>query len=128
MIFAVYGTLKSAYGNHRCLGNAEFLGVFRTPPNYTLFDGGFPIVERGGNVGIECELYQTDDEKAIRSVFGLEGCDREQDSPGSWYTYDLLDTPFGQATMFVMNPGAGGRSNIIESGVWGRTRENLEIA
>lgn len=129
VIFAVYGTLKSKHGNHRGrLNKAEFLGVFRTPTSYTLLDGGFPIVERGGDTSVEVELYKTDDENAIQSVFSLEGCDREQNSPSSWYTYDLLETPFGQATMFVMNEGRSGRNKKIESGVWGITREDIKEA
>ncbi len=122
MKFGVYGTLKEKYGNHRCLGNAKFLGEFKTPANYTLFDGGFPIVERGGKTSISCEIWETDDEQSIDRVFNLEGCHKTQDHPGSWYTYDLLETPHGEVTMFVMNPGTSGRSNdrILESGIWGR--------
>lgn len=127
VIFSVYGTLKKAHGNHRYrLDNAEFLGVHRTESNYTLFDGGFPIVERNGEVGVECELYKTDDVDSIDSVFNLEGCSKEQNNPNSWYTYDVIDTPHGKAIMFVMDKNKSGRTKTIENGVWGTTTHKLK--
>lgn len=125
MRFAVYGTLKRNHGNHGYLGSAKFLGVIHTDPVYTLWDGPYPIVTRGGSTSIECEVYQTDNEEEISDVFRLEGCKREQDAPGTWYTYDKITTPYGEANIFVMNEGKSGRKISIESGVWGSTRANV---
>lgn len=122
-LFAVYGTLKGAYGNHSLLENtSKYLGVIKTPANYTLFDGGFPVVERGGDTSIECELYETEDNATISRVFSLEGCHKEQNHPDSWYTYDKIKTEHGEAIMFVMNKGTSKRSVVIDTGVWGKTR------
>lgn len=121
VIFFVYGTLKKGYGNHVYLKDAEFLGEFETPKSYTLYDGGFPIVNRGGETSIKGELYKTSDPKAIRNTFGLEGCySMTKGHPNNWYDIDYLDTPFGQAVIFVQNPGQHQRTAVIESGRWGR--------
>lgn len=128
-IFAVYGTLKKGYGNNRLLVDAKLLGEFETPAKYTLFNGGFPVVERGGKTSVRCELYETSDKVAIDRVFSLEGCHKEQDHPQSWYTYDKLDTPYGEAVIFVMNPGQSRRTEVLESGIWhgGSMRRSINI-
>lgn len=119
VLFAVYGTLKAAYGNHRLLRTATPKGEFQTEPVYTLFDGGFPIVERGGTTSIHCELYYTDDQEVIRNVFGLEGCSSQtKGNPNNWYDIDEIDTPHGKAVIFVMDKGRGDRTRIVESGNW----------
>lgn len=120
ILFFVYGTLKAGYYNNRLLKKAEFLGTHATEPVYTLFDGGFPIVERGGKTSVKGEVWKATDDETIFDVFRLEGCKREQNAPGSWYTYDKIDTPYGEAHIFVMDEGKGGRNTIINTGVWGR--------
>lgn len=115
----VYGTLKKGKHNNHILQNSELLGEFRTERKYTLFDGGFPIVERSGNDSIEGELYLCNDENVISNVFNLEGCESQiQGDPESWYDYDKIDTPHGEAIMFVMNKGESQRTLILKSGVW----------
>lgn len=120
-IFAVYGTLKQAYGNHRLLRTAESLGTFQTKPEYTLFDGGFPVVERNGETSIHCELYKTEDPNVIQNVFDLEGCSSQtKGHPDNWYDIDLIDTPHGEAIIFVMDKGRSRRTEVVESGNWER--------
>lgn len=119
-IFAVYGTLKRKYSNNRYLGNAKFLGEYKTEPKYTLFDGGFPIVERGGNTSVHIELFETDSPAAIHNVNSLEGCTGVKGHPDNWYDIDHVETPFGIADMFVMDKGEGRRSQVVESGLWER--------
>jgi gamma-glutamylcyclotransferase (GGCT)/AIG2-like uncharacterized protein YtfP len=119
IIFCVYGTLKRKHGNNILLKGSEFLGEFKTNEEYTLYDGGFPIVCRDGETSIHCELFKTNDEYVVRRVFSLEGCSMIQNHPNSWYDYDLIQTPFGEAVMFVMNEGTHSRTNIIKSGKWG---------
>jgi gamma-glutamylcyclotransferase (GGCT)/AIG2-like uncharacterized protein YtfP len=120
-IFLTYGTLKLNNGNYNAIlkDNSEFLGVFKTKPKYTMYDGGFPIVERDGNTSIVGELHRVTDENTINRVFSLEGCHKQQDHPNSWYTYDVIDTPHGEAVMFVMNEGNSGRTKQLETGIWG---------
>ena len=120
VIFMVYGTLKKGWGNHVILKDAEFLGTFETEPNYTLYDGGFPIVERGGSTSIKGELYKTDDKMAIARTFALEGCSSmQQGNINNWYDFDMIETPHGKAVMFVMNEQQSGRSKALTSGIWG---------
>ena len=120
MLLFSYGTLCKGYGNYDYIlkGNSEFLGVFQTKPEYTLFDGGFPIVEREGETSIKGELHYVEDLNTINRTFSLEGCSKEQYNPQSWYDYDLIDTPYGKAVMFVMNKNKSGRSKVITTGKW----------
>jgi len=128
VIFAVYGTLKKGFGNNALLRNEEFLGSFKTPAEYTLYEGGFPIVERNGKTAIQCELYRTSNEAVIRNVFGLEGCrSQTKGHADNWYDIDFIETPYGEATMFVMD--SAGRKTTEPSGNWRNTRiyENTSI-
>lgn len=119
VLYFVYGSLKSQYGNHRVLGNnPEFKGEFSTKEIYTLFDGGFPVVERGGETSIKGELYLVSDKEDILNVFSLEGSTPIQGSSENWYDWDKISTPHGEAVIFVMNEGASGRKDILESGEW----------
>ena len=119
VLYFVYGTLKVQYGNHRVLGNnPEFKGEFSTKEIYTLFDGGFPVVERGGETSIKGELYLVSDKEDILNVFSLEGSTPIQGSSENWYDWDFCETPAGKAIIFVMNEGASGRKDVLESGEW----------
>ena len=119
-IFFVYGTLKQGHGNHRCLGNnAEFLGEYGTDAKYTLFNGGFPVVEREGTTSIKGELYKVTNPEDVASVFRLEGCvSQKQGHPTNWYDFDEIDTKAGKAVMFVMNKGKSQRNEILKNGIW----------
>lgn len=117
-LFFVYGTLKQGYGNNRLLQTAKFLGNAITPAEYTLYNGGFPIVERGGETAIKGEVYETDDEQIIKRVYGLEGYSGKPHADDNWYDVDRIETPFGEAEMFVMDKGKSGRTNILTSGLW----------
>lgn len=119
-IFFVYGTLKQAHANHGCLGdNPEFLGEYTTEAKYTLFDGGFPVVEREGVTSIKGELYRVTNANDVASVFGLEGCvSQVQGHPNNWYDFDEIDTKTGKAVIFVMNKGKSKRNKILENGIW----------
>lgn len=119
-IFFCYGSLKKGFHNHHVLGNPKFLGEFTTEPIYTLFNGGFPIIERDGNTAIKGELYELENDYNIQSVFDLEGCSsRIKGDSNNWYDYDFLSTDWGKAIIFVMNKGKSKRTNILESGIWG---------
>lgn len=114
----VYGTLKRGYGNNAAyLKSAEFLGEAETPAIYTLYNGGFPIVERNGNTSVKGEVYKISDEHTLRNVYNLEGYSGKRHSPNNWYDTDEIETPFGKAEIFVMDHA--GRSTPLPSGVWG---------
>jgi gamma-glutamylcyclotransferase (GGCT)/AIG2-like uncharacterized protein YtfP len=122
-LFLVYGTLKAGHGNGEYyMGHpsTKFLGEFTTPPNYTLYDGGYPIVERQGNTSIQGELYEVSDTESIDGIFGLEGCHSQIQGHlnNTFYDFDMVDTPHGKAVMFVMDKGRSKRNHIIQSGKW----------
>lgn len=121
VLFFVYGTLKKGWGNHEYhLKGSESLGDFATEPIYTLHDGGFPIVERGGETSIKGELYRTDNEKQISDTFALEGCSsRTKGHSSNWYDIDYIETPHGKAVIFVMDKGKSRRNDVLPSGIWG---------
>jgi gamma-glutamylcyclotransferase (GGCT)/AIG2-like uncharacterized protein YtfP len=116
--FAVYGTLKRGFHNNYVLGNAKCIGTFVTKPEYTLFDGGFPVVERGGDTAIHCEVFETDSPQIVNRVNDLEGCTGIKGHPDNWYDIDEVETPFGTANMFVMDKDCSGRKNKITTGIW----------
>ena len=120
-LFAVYGTLLSGFGNNRLFQNehSKLLGTFKSKPEYTMYTGGFPVNERGGETAIIGEVWETTSEEVARRVFGLEGCEfMKQHSPSSWYDYDIISTKYGDAIMFVMNKGRSGRTRVVLTGDW----------
>ena len=98
-LISVYGTLRSGFGNHRLLTNAEYIGTFNTPPIYDLHDlGGFPALKNGGETSVVMEVYAVTDEEAYH-VDCLEGY-----SPGgnnTFYDKETISTPFGDAGVYI---------------------------
>lgn len=118
VLFFFYGTLKQGFYNDYLTKNMEYLGEFTTLPKYTLYDGGFPVVERDGETSIKGELYLCSDEREAKEIFQLEGCIGKQGDIKNWYDFDMLDTKYGKAIMFVMDKGKCMRTKIIKEGVW----------
>ena len=119
--YIFYGTLKSNHGNNYILQNdgVEFLGKVVTQPHYTLFDGGFPIVERGGKTSIKGELYKVSNEKVIQRLNNLEGYSGTPGNPSNWYDVDTIKLDNGvEAEMYVMDFGKSSRTKVVESGIW----------
>lgn len=115
----VYGTLKKGHGNNGYLGDSKLIGPAKTAPKYTLFDGGFPIVERGGETSIIGEVYEVTDPEALADVYALEGYKGTPGSPDNWYDVDVVTLDNGiEAEMFVMNAGESRRHNVVASGEW----------
>lgn len=91
----VYGTLKRYQCNHYYLMNAELLGEFITPPEYTMYDlGAFPGVSLNGTDRIMGEVYEVEDLKPI---------DRLEGYP-TLYNRTEIYTPFGKAWMYYLSP------------------------
>jgi gamma-glutamylcyclotransferase (GGCT)/AIG2-like uncharacterized protein YtfP len=118
ILFATYGTLKVGRGNSYLLNDAKYLGTHQTNADYTMYDGGYPIVEREGTTPIHIEVYEAKDKETIKNIFSLEGCTGVQGHKRNWYDFDEVDTPFGKAVMFVMDKGKGGRQKIVANGNW----------
>lgn len=71
----VYGTLKKGESNHRLLKDQEFLGTYKTTPEYRMYDYGFfPCLKEdaGHGISIEGELYKVDS-LTLRRLDVLEG-------------------------------------------------------
>lgn len=121
VLFAVYGTLKEKYGNHRILRNqdgVEFKGNFVTEPKYTMFSlGGFPAVCPEGKTSITCELYEVKNPEVISRVYSLEGYTGVQDHPNNWYDVEKIETPHGEASMFIFKDSPKNCS-VVENGIW----------
>lgn len=104
----VYGTLKKGRYNHYILEESELIGEYVTPPIYTLYDGVFPVVERGGEGKIKGELYRITNNKVLEALFRLEGFTGDTTIP-SWYTVDELPN---RALIFVQQKGQSERTKI----------------
>lgn len=119
VLFFTYGSLKRGYWNNILLKKSKFLGEHITNPEYTLYNGGFPVVERNGNTAIHGELFLCEDENTISNVFDLEGCSSQiQGDKNNWYDYDKINTQYGEAIIFVMDKGKSNRTQILKSGIW----------
>lgn len=118
---AVYGTLREGWGNGERLlkGQGKFLGIHNTEPNYTMYTtGGFPIVSPKGNTSIEIEVYEIADNDVLRRIHALEGCTGIVGDPQNWYDLMPIETPFGEAYMYVQPNYKSNR--VIESGNWNK--------
>ncbi len=89
----VYGTLRQGESNHHFLAGAQLLGMHETQPEYALYDlGAYPAVIQGHNT-ILGEIYLIDDDT-------LQALDKLEDVPIE-YRRELIDTPFGQAWIYL---------------------------
>lgn len=117
-----YGTLCANFGNHSVIKDptTKLLGEAETPSVYTLYAGGFPIVERGGTTSVKGEVYEINDQGVLEDVYSLEGYNGipNKDGGNNWYDVDQITTPYGKAEIFVQNAGQCNRKNEITSGDW----------
>lgn len=111
----VYGTLRKGEGNHELLRDAEFLGEHTTEPKFTMVDmGAFPGVILDGKNSISGEVYEVNPH-TYRRVEMLEGY--HPDPKSTFYSKHIVDTEFGEAEMYVLDPSYLGYP-VIESGKW----------
>lgn len=117
---AVYGTLKKGRSNHHYMRNCEFVQHFKTEPIYTMItNGNFPIVKRGGNTSITCEIYKVTDEANLKAIYGLEGYSGVQGSVKNWYDTDTIKIDNNlTASIFVMDADKYNHLRVIESGIF----------
>ena len=117
-LVAVYGTLKQGFGNHRLLQHCTKVGTVDLEgwDMYSL--GGFPAVCKG-NGTILAEVYEVEDLATMVALDRLEGY-RAKDEASSFYLRRTVDTPFGDAYMYMMEPNdsyLSGRPKIAD-GDW----------
>lgn len=104
----IYGTLKQGEPNHYLLEDSEFLGVYETPPAYTLYDFGTSPGLVEGNDTIVGEVYRISDE-VLAKLDVFEDVSVE-------YRRDTIETPFGEAWIYLYLGTEQGQA--IESGDW----------
>lgn len=70
----VYGTLKTGYGNHRLLQDADFVGTGKTKSRYPLEVDGLPYLhdQEGTGENVTLEVYDVNPE-TLRKLDQLEG-------------------------------------------------------
>lgn len=114
-LVAVYGSLRKGLGNHRLLVNAEYLGEFQTPPEYSLYDlGSYPGLKENGKTSVVMEVYAVTDEEAHR-VDRLEGYTPGQKA--TFYDKIPISTPFGEASVYTYVSSIP-EDRLVESGNW----------
>lgn len=112
--FAVYGTLRKGYGNHRLLKNSKYLGTEKTTPNYEMYNvGWFPALVPG-NESVVIEVYEVDDPHTMASLDRLEGANRSNPERGM-YRAETIETSHGIADIYIWNSSVSGLKKI-ESG------------
>lgn len=103
----VYGTLRQGQCNHYLLQESVFLGKCTTLAQFDLFDlGAYPAAIAGSRCLVG-EVYQVDE-------FTMAKLDELEDYPVE-YDRQLIDTPFGQAWIYLYQSSQG-LSLLIESG------------
>lgn len=97
---AVYGTLREGRGNHRLLTTSTKLGTC-TLQGWEMYPagmhGGFPVIYASDALQDEIvvEVYECTTDTLTGPLDGLEG-------HPTWYRRQLVDTPFGEAWIYVM--------------------------
>ncbi|WP_428774954.1 gamma-glutamylcyclotransferase family protein [Vibrio sp.] len=105
----VYGTLRQGESNHHYMQSAQLLGLHETQPEYALYDlGPYPAVIEGHHA-IQGEVYLVDSET-------LAELDKLEDVPVE-YRRELIDTPYGQAWIYLYQDSAH-LDSLIASGDW----------
>lgn len=125
VLIACYGTLRKTTrwgecGNyqHFLKGKSEYLGTVNSEPVYTMTGKGcgFPIVLTGGKTAIKLDVFKITNPTVLESVHSLEGCTGIPGHNSNWYDIQLINTPFGEAGIYVQH--SGGKLGVIESGDW----------
>jgi gamma-glutamylaminecyclotransferase len=111
-IVAVYGSLRMGCHNHYLLKESEFLGQFRTDPEFRMMDlGDFPAIIKNGDTSIVMEVYSVNP-KTMAALDFLEGYPQ-------FYNREKISTPYGDAWYYFLAGNAEGYSNVeIRSGDW----------
>ena len=115
----VYGSLLSggegkregAFGNHRVIEGAIFLGEHITNSEYSMVSlGGFPGVIENGDTSIVGEVYEVTDEIFARLDM-LEGYP-------TFYGRKQIKTAYGKAWIYLLSSGYLSKYAKIASGNW----------
>lgn len=119
-LIAVYGTLRQNQGNwyHLLKDKSNYLGTFKSESTFTMYHlGGFPGIIEKGNTSIVLEVFEIDDIIAER-VHRLEGYSPNRPKEANMYNAIPINTPYGEAMVYVINPNYIRKDHIITSGDW----------
>lgn len=106
----IYGNLRRGGSNHHMLAESDFLGPYRTAPQYTMFRlGQFPAVVPRGETAITGEVYRVADD-----VFGLLD---ELECYPQVFSRQRIETPAGDAWMYLYNRLVG-TEHVVNHGDW----------
>lgn len=110
---AVYGTLRTGFGNHHLMGDSRLLGTTELHGFEMYSAGGFPVIYPSTNDdSIIVEVYEVSESVLHGPLDSLEGHPR-------WYRRQLVDTEFGKAWVYVMQTQAYKRDNRrVATGDW----------
>ncbi len=116
ILVAVYGSLRKEMGNHRLLENANYLGEFTTPKEFSLYSlGSYPGLTQNGETGVVMEVYEVTPQEADR-IDQLEGYDPNR-KDNTFYDKITIETPYGDAGTYIYMGRVSGR-DLVESGDW----------
>jgi gamma-glutamylcyclotransferase (GGCT)/AIG2-like uncharacterized protein YtfP len=110
-VVAVYGTLKQSQGNHGVMQRAggTYLGTTRTRENFSMYDGGFPVVLEGGDTPVTVELYVVED---LRPLDSLEG-------HPTFYKRELVEVEeLEESVWMYLYQHEPTHRELIPSGIW----------
>lgn len=110
-LLAAYGTLKTGFGNHRLINHCESLGECESAKEFTMYsiNDWFPGVVKGKD-SINLEIFKIEDKETANRLDRLEGYP-------NLYDKMTVDTPFGEATMYIYNRSVKGLE-VVKSGNW----------
>ncbi len=112
---AVYGTLKRGEPNHHILAASVRLGACSLT-SIVLYDlGPFPGAKLEASNGVQVEVYEV----GLRTFTRLDQLEDYNARAPKMGLYDRvrLDTPYGQAWVYIYNPDVSDGA-VIRSGRW----------
>lgn len=122
ILVAVYGSLRKGFGNHNYyLRDKELVGEARLPywRMYAYCDR-YPAITRSEfkEDHVSVEVYRVDAETTY-ALDSLEGY------PG-FYNRTIVDTPFGPAFIYYMEPYEVEGRHLIPNGDWSTYGRNVQ--
>jgi gamma-glutamylcyclotransferase (GGCT)/AIG2-like uncharacterized protein YtfP len=114
---AVYGSLRKGLGNSGLLNTSKQIGRFETEPIYTMLDlGSFPGLIKNGTTSVIVEVYEVSAD-ILRRLDQLEGF-RGSNETNNFYNREKIETPYGEAYIYLLNRKNMGNTSIVKSGDW----------
>jgi gamma-glutamylcyclotransferase (GGCT)/AIG2-like uncharacterized protein YtfP len=124
MIYAVYGTLRKGFGNHRLIADCKHLKTTRIE-GYDMYDiGAFPGIKKGKGE-ITVELYSIDSERIEENVDYLEGY-REDNLRNSLYLKEKIEIDNQEVFIYLFNNNIDFNSKV-ESGDWSKYKNKKQF-